>query len=107
MSEAKFTWGPFARGLYASLMWMTLLVAFFDTSFLYYYIPALVFLGLGLRPLLEKTGMADIALARSQVRHEKRWQKIKQQRAQQLRRDQHAQKQKRKRSKDSELPKNW
>lgn len=107
MIEPGFSWGPMARGVYTALLWMTAFVAFLDSSFLYYYIPFLAFLGLGLRPLLEQTGVSDILNARSNVRHEKRWQNLREKRVFEVRRTQHAERHKRRRTRDSNLPKNW
>ncbi len=107
MNDEILTWGPIARAIYVALLWTTALVAYFASSLLFYYLLFLVFLGLGLRPLLEKTGVADVWNARSHARREKRWQEVRQKNALEVRRARHAERHKRRRTRDPELPKHW
>jgi len=60
MDDLDFKYGPVAIGIYRALLWLTLLIAFVSYKFLFYYIPLLLFLGLGLRPFLLKTGIYRI-----------------------------------------------
>ena len=107
MNDEILSWGPVARAIYLALLWMTVLFAYLDSSLLFYYVLFLVFLGIGLLPLLEKTGLADVLNARSHARHEKRWKEVRQKKALEVRRARHAERHKRRRTRDPELPKHW
>ena len=58
MAEKQFEYGPLARGIYIALLWFTILIAWVAPAWLYHYVALLIFLGLGLRPLLEWSGLA-------------------------------------------------
>ncbi len=60
MSNLDFKYGPIAIGIYKAMLWLTILIAFVAFKFLIYYVPLLLFLGLGLRPFLIKTGLYSI-----------------------------------------------
>ena len=55
MKEPLFSYGPLARGTYGALIAVTGLVAVYALEWTGYYVGFLLFLGLGLRPVLEKT----------------------------------------------------
>ena len=57
MSSKRFEYGPLARGLYTALMWLMLPVAYQYPAYLLHYAGFLLFLGLGLRPLIEALGL--------------------------------------------------
>ena len=58
MAEKQFEYGPLPRGIYTGLLCTSFLVAWVIPQWLGYYLLFLLFLGLGLRPLLERTGLA-------------------------------------------------
>ncbi len=58
MAGKQFEYGPVARGIYIALISGVFLVAWVVPGWLVYYIGFLLFLGLGLRPLLERSGVA-------------------------------------------------
>ncbi len=60
MHEPKFHYGPIAKGVYGGLWPLSILVAIIAIEMLGYYLIFLLFLGIGLRPVLEKTGMYDL-----------------------------------------------
>lgn len=60
MHEHKYEYGPISRGIYMALIWVSLAIGMGWPKMLPYYLGFLLFLGLGLRPLLEKTGLADL-----------------------------------------------
>ena len=59
MTEPEFQYGPVAKAIYIALLWFTVVFAFIPdyAHLLFYYIPFLIFLGIGLRPLLVHTGL--------------------------------------------------
>lgn len=59
MAEKQFEYGPLARGAYLALIYFALLVGWVAPGWLFHYAAFLMFLGLGLRPLLEWTGLAQ------------------------------------------------
>ena len=56
--DEYFEWGPLAKGAYMMLLWVTILVALLFREHLYWYVPMLIFLGVGLKTLLVRTGLA-------------------------------------------------
>ncbi len=60
MKKLDFKYGPIAIGIYRAMLWLTILIAFVAFKFLVYYVPLLLFLGLGLRPFLLKTGLYSV-----------------------------------------------
>lgn len=60
MAGHKFEYGPIARGLYIALVWLVVMTAFVAPELLHWHLLLVVFFGLGLRPLLEKTGLYDL-----------------------------------------------
>lgn len=75
MREPKFEWGPLPRGIYIGMLWFTLVIGLRFTNLLVYYIPLLVFLGIGLRPFLEVTGLYDFFSSMTEKIGEKKWEK--------------------------------
>jgi hypothetical protein len=51
-----FEYGPAARGIFVALLWFTLLLAWVAPNLLPWHVGLLLFLGLGLKPLLRHTG---------------------------------------------------
>lgn len=60
MNGVDFKYGPVSIGIYKAMLWLTILIAFVGFNYLIYYVPLLLFLGLGLRPLLLKTGLYSV-----------------------------------------------
>jgi len=60
MSEHKFEYGPLSRGIYIALLWLMVLTATVFPELLVWHILLVLFLGLGLRPLREKSGLYDL-----------------------------------------------
>ena len=58
MTEKQFEYGPLARGIYMALIYFALLIGWVAPGWLFHYAAFLIFLGLGLRPVLEWTGLA-------------------------------------------------
>lgn len=56
----NFEYGPIARGIYTAMLWLVWLVPFVFPEYFFFYLLLLIFLGLGLRPLLLKTGIYSI-----------------------------------------------
>lgn len=107
MAFNKFEYSPFAVGIYKALLWSTTIVGYHSHNALIYYIPFLLFLGLGLRPVLEKTGLHTLYLnilwRLEERRDRKRIQQIKKDIAMKNRNDKY----RNKRTVDPALPKNW
>lgn len=58
MNKSTFEYGAFAKGTYTAMLWFTLVVLVINPFLLMAYCPLLLFLGLGLKPLLIQTGLA-------------------------------------------------
>jgi hypothetical protein len=89
------------------MLWLVLLLGWLAPGWLIYYLPLLLFLGLGLRPLLEITGAYEL-FSRLQDRiEETRWKKITEERRLEVERKARDKKYKSQRQKDPRLPPNW
>lgn len=55
--EPQFEYGPLARGSYHAMLALVLVIPVYFPAYALYYIGFVAFLGLGLRPLLERTGL--------------------------------------------------
>jgi len=84
MKSNKFEYGPLSSGVFKALLWLTALVGFTMPNILIYYIPFLLFLGFGLRPLLEKTGLYLYLPSLFDEMEEKRYSKLAQQRSEEI-----------------------
>jgi len=56
----NFEYGPIARGIYTVMLWCVWIFVFTAPIYLVYYIPLLIFLGIGLKPFLIQTGLASL-----------------------------------------------
>ena len=54
MEKHPFEFGPLAQGTYRALLWCTLVIGWTSPEYLPYHIALLLFLGLGLKPLVER-----------------------------------------------------
>ena len=59
MPGHKFRYGPLAKGIYLGMLSAALVVAIYYPDWFPHYLGLLLFLGLGLRPILEATGLHD------------------------------------------------
>ena len=59
MSQSSFEYGVIARGIFTAMIWLVVLITFTSPVLLIIYLPFLLFVGLGLKPLLIKTGLAS------------------------------------------------
>jgi hypothetical protein len=107
MTEEKFEWGPLSRGIYTAMLWFTVLLGWVAADWLVYYVPLLIFLGLGLRPLLEITGLYVLFSGLLNKVDAARWTKITEKRRLQIERKTRDKKYKDRRTKDPRLPPNW
>ena len=107
MREPKFQWGPLPRGIYIGMLWLTILVGWHFSTLLIHYILFLIFLGVGLRPLLEITKLYDLFSFLSEKLDENKWRKINEQRRREVQRLERNKKYKSMRYKDPKLPKDW
>jgi len=57
MRKTSFEYGTLAIAIYKAMLWLVVLIGFTAPNILIYYVPLLIFLGLGLRPFLISTGL--------------------------------------------------
>ena len=105
--QPKFLWGPLARAIYIGMLWFTIVIGWHFSNFLIYYIPLLIFLGIGLRPLVEHSGVYDFYEHYSEKIVEGKWGKIGKKKGIEIDRKVRDKKYRQNRVKDSRLPKNW
>lgn len=74
---------------------------------LFWYVPLLVFLGLGLKPVLEVTGFGALLVNLVEKRQAKRWKRIEEQERLKVKQKQRDDKYRHQRVRDPRLPKNW
>ncbi len=55
----KYKYGPISQGIYLALVYMIPVVALVFTDYLFAYIGLLIFLGIGLRLILERLGIYE------------------------------------------------
>lgn len=60
MRGSNFEYGALTRGIYTAMLWSVWVFVFVAPSYLVYYVPLLIFLGIGLKPLLIKTGFFSV-----------------------------------------------
>lgn len=107
MKEAQFYWGPFARGCYIAAWWFCPFFVWTNPKVLVYYFPALIFIGLGLRPLLERTNLYNLFQALLIKKEDASWSKINKQRRREVEQQERSKTLKQQRIQDPRLPKNW
>jgi len=56
-SKHQFEYGPLATGTYRGMLWITPITFLLGPIVFSSYVLLMLFLGIGLRPLLEKTGL--------------------------------------------------
>lgn len=77
MKKSTFEYAPLAKGTYTAMLWFTLVVLAINPFLLIAYMALLLFLGLGLKPFLIKTGLAAKYQALSAKRMERLNRKLK------------------------------
>ena len=105
--RSTFEWGPLARGVYTALLCSTILVSWIFPEYLVRYILMLIFLGVLLRPLLERSGLYDLYLRITYKLSEKRWRKVNERRRLEVYIAERDKKYRARRTRDPKLPKNW
>jgi len=78
VNKSTFEYSPLAKGIYTAMLWFTLVVLVINPFLLMVYGPILLFLGLGLKPFLIQTGLAEKYQALSAKRMDKLNNKLKQ-----------------------------
>lgn len=107
MTGHKFEYGPLSRGIYIALLWLMVLTATVFPELLVWHISLVLFLGLGLRPLLEKSGLYDL-YTHVTVSIAERWnRKFVETRRREIERKRRRKMYRRFGNDDPRLPKNW
>jgi len=107
MAERKFEYGPIARGIYIALLWLVVLTAVAFPELLLWHLLLVLFLGLGLRPLLEKTGLYALYAHVAVSFVERRNRKFVETRRREIERKRRREMYRRFGHDDPRLPKNW
>ena len=102
-----FEWGPLAKGTYIGLLWLTLVVGWHYSQFVFHYVFFLVFLGLFLKPLLVAIGVPDFLSGLIDRTDDVRWKKRTERRRAEIERRERDESYRHRRVKDPRLPKNW
>ncbi|MBT3531139.1 MAG: hypothetical protein HOF74_10360 [Gammaproteobacteria bacterium] len=105
--ELQFEYGPVPRGIYLALLWLAIVVPFISLALIPYYVFLLLFLGLGLKPLLLKAGIYAMFQHTTVSLHEKLTHKHTEKRRGEVDRKVRDQKYRGIRRKNPRLPKNW
>ena len=107
MAKQKWEWGPVAIGLYKALLWLTILVGIFIPRSLLWYAPLMLFLGFGLKPALEVSGLGEFLINLKEKWTAARWKNIEKEARRKVKQKQRDEKYRGQRVKDPRLPKNW
>ena len=107
MREKQFEYSTLAKGSYRGMMWLIILMPLLGFDVLLAYCALLLFLGVGLRPLLEKTGLYRLVTHYLLVVQEKSSARFVARRVAEIERKQRDDKHRRRRLKHPDLPKNW
>ncbi|MEM1112102.1 MAG: hypothetical protein AAGI11_09370 [Pseudomonadota bacterium] len=102
-----FEWGPLAKGCYIAMASVTVLVAFAFPHHLYWYLPLVIFLGVGLKTVLVRTGLAKHLSFWLEQTEEARWSKITRRRRLEIERQERDKRYRHRHKQDPRLPKNW
>ncbi|MFT5577773.1 MAG: hypothetical protein ACI9WS_000524 [Paraglaciecola psychrophila] len=109
MKEHQFEYSVVLRGIYNGLLGSSFFVMLYFTEYTGYYLLVLLTIGLGLRPLLEKTGLyhylSDSAQRLDLYLHRKKLDSHRANIDRKVRDDKY--RKSRSRDKDPRLPKNW
>lgn len=102
-----FKYGPLAIAIYQALLWLTILVGLFATDYIVHYVGFLLFLGLGLKPLLVHTGLYRLVEGFLGERQAAEDERLYKQRSFEIDRKERSKRLKMRREKDKSLPKHW
>ena len=107
MKTPAFEWGPVSRGVYIGLLWLTLPVLCLGVKQSIGYVLFLIFLPLGLRPVLEITGLFNVYQSLVASRYERANKRISTKKFIEIDKRERILKHRRSRTRDPSLPKNW
>lgn len=107
MKEPEIQYGPIARGTYIALICATPLVLVIYPSYLGVYIGLLLFLGVGLKPLLEYSGLYGAYISFTNSIRDRLDRKWIEKRRREVDASERSKKLKNSRVKDPNLPRNW
>ncbi len=107
LRHKQFEYSSLLHGVYRGMMWTILPIALLGMDILIGYVLLLLFLGFGLRPLLELTGLYRFLSHSLVVMQEKTDEKFLKKRAEEIDRKMRDDKHRKRRLKHPDLPKNW
>ncbi len=107
MQEKQFEYSTLASGSYRGMLWLFPLMPLIGIDVFLVYCGLMLFLGIGLRPLLEKTGLYRQVSHYLLVAQQKSSAKFMEKRAAKIDRKRRDDKHRRRRVKHPGLPKNW
>ena len=102
-----FKFGTLATGTYKALLWIGLLIPWAFPGYFFHYVGAMLFLGLGLKPILVRTGLHLHFSSILHAAENKRLENFHQERLREIEQKERNKQLKSKRIKDPELPPNW
>ncbi len=103
----QFEYSPLLQGIYRGMLWVHLPMLFLGVEVFLAYIALMLFLGFGLRPLLERTGLYRLFAHSLVVFEEKTSKRFLEKRAAEIDRKARDDKYRKRRLKHPDLPKNW
>lgn len=103
----QFEYSPLLQGAYRGLLWAALPIPLFGIDLFVVYVAILLFLGFGLRPLLERTGLYRLLSHYLVVFEEKTSKRYLEKRAAEIDRKARDDKHRKRRLKHPDLPRNW
>ena len=107
IKEPQFHYGPISQGVFMALVVASTLVHFYAPAYFWGYLAFLAFLGVGLRPFLEVSGLYNVYQALCFWWSERSDRRFVAQRRREVRLQEHAKKYRKQRLRDPRLPKNW
>lgn len=103
----QFEYSPLVQGVYRGLLWAVLPMPLVGIDVFVAYVLILIFLGFGLRPVLERTGLYRLLNHYLVVFEEKSSRRFMEKRAAEIDRKARDEKYRKRRLKHPDLPKNW
>lgn len=107
MADKKFEYGPLPVGIFMALVAVIVPIGMYYPDWIFRYLMFLLFLGLGLRPLLVMTGMLSVSQSLLQSLEEKRNKKFVEQKRREVELKMQLEKYRKSRYRDPRLPKDW
>ena len=105
--QKQFEYSPLMQGAYRGLLWVILPMPLLGIDVFIAYVLFLLFLGFGLRPLLERTGLYRLLSHYLVVFEEKTSKRFMEKRAAEIDRKARDEKFRKRRLKHPDLPRNW